>query len=349
MKNRIGSHIKIAKGNSEKQAIHYAILKYGIEKFSIEIISQANSKNNIFELERFWIKYYNSRKNGYNETDGGDGGPIKTSFTKNLIINVINDYLLIPAKDIAKKYNLTIDAVRDICRGKFGVCHDIPEEIIDLCNKKRESSPMKKKVSEKLLINILKDYSTGNFTMLSIADKYSLSVANIYSIIHRNTFKNININKKILKKLDFVLSKRKKSQTSERKRKLDDNIALEIIKLYCNQKIKPIEISKKFNVNKSVVESVLHRRTFKHLDIKEYEGVLHNKLKYNNLFYDRKIILEAINELLDNKSIKDVAAKFNITEYFLSRALCLDIFKDYEIPDEILNKIRDFKSSKKLE
>ena len=26
------------------------------------------------ERERYWIKYYNSKKDGYNETDGGDGG-----------------------------------------------------------------------------------------------------------------------------------------------------------------------------------------------------------------------------------------------------------------------------------
>jgi len=52
---------------------HNAIKKYGIENFTLEIIDKACSVNELKEKEKYWIKFYNTRKQGYNLTDGGDG------------------------------------------------------------------------------------------------------------------------------------------------------------------------------------------------------------------------------------------------------------------------------------
>lgn len=48
------------------------INKYGIDNFSFEIIEE-RSKEALDEREQFWIKYYNSYKDGYNQTVGGQG------------------------------------------------------------------------------------------------------------------------------------------------------------------------------------------------------------------------------------------------------------------------------------
>ncbi|MCK9293357.1 NUMOD3 domain-containing DNA-binding protein [archaeon] len=50
--------------------------KYGIENFKKDIIEECDDRNKLNELERFWIKYYNStnRDIGYNISSGGDGG-----------------------------------------------------------------------------------------------------------------------------------------------------------------------------------------------------------------------------------------------------------------------------------
>jgi group I intron endonuclease len=51
-----------------------AIQKYGQEKFSIEMIEEVESPERAYDLEQFYIKYYNTKApNGYNLTDGGDG------------------------------------------------------------------------------------------------------------------------------------------------------------------------------------------------------------------------------------------------------------------------------------
>ncbi len=55
-------------------SIHKAFRKYGLDNFSFEII-EILPENEIFEREKYWIKYYDSYNKGYNETLGGDTGP----------------------------------------------------------------------------------------------------------------------------------------------------------------------------------------------------------------------------------------------------------------------------------
>ena len=55
-------------------SIHKAFRKYGIDNFSFEIIESTEEKD-LFDKEKYWIKFYDSYNNGYNETLGGDSGP----------------------------------------------------------------------------------------------------------------------------------------------------------------------------------------------------------------------------------------------------------------------------------
>lgn len=56
---------------SDRLDTHFAraIRKYGKENFSPEIIDTATSEEELNEKERYWIHYYDSLNNGYNETD----------------------------------------------------------------------------------------------------------------------------------------------------------------------------------------------------------------------------------------------------------------------------------------
>ena len=51
--------------------IHSAMRELGRENFYVEVLEEC-SKELLNEREIFWIKYYNSYKNGYNGTEGGD-------------------------------------------------------------------------------------------------------------------------------------------------------------------------------------------------------------------------------------------------------------------------------------
>lgn len=63
--------------DSQKLDTHLAraMKLYGTENFFIEEIDSCEEDLNLLnEKERFWISHYDSYHNGYNETEGGDGG-----------------------------------------------------------------------------------------------------------------------------------------------------------------------------------------------------------------------------------------------------------------------------------
>jgi group I intron endonuclease len=63
--------------------LNNAIKKYGKENFKKEIIEVCNSKDELNEREKFWIKELNSqdREIGYNIADGGTGGKTWQNYT----------------------------------------------------------------------------------------------------------------------------------------------------------------------------------------------------------------------------------------------------------------------------
>ena len=72
-------HLK-AKDN---YSIHKALRKYGKENFSWELLEENVPQNLLNEREIYWIKYYNTYFNGYNETKGGDDGTALVKWIKN--------------------------------------------------------------------------------------------------------------------------------------------------------------------------------------------------------------------------------------------------------------------------
>lgn len=68
--NRWSVHKSRAKNKNFSTHLYNGIRKYGIENFDFEIIEQC-SDNNLDKRERYWIQYYNSYIDGYNETIGG--------------------------------------------------------------------------------------------------------------------------------------------------------------------------------------------------------------------------------------------------------------------------------------
>ena len=72
LKRRIGQHK--SKSKTVKFGVDAAIAKYGWENFTVEVIETCPVEK-LNEREIFWIAELNSKTpNGYNLTDGGDGG-----------------------------------------------------------------------------------------------------------------------------------------------------------------------------------------------------------------------------------------------------------------------------------
>lgn len=92
--------------------IHKAIFKYGKKNFTFEIIEKVPQKD-LNDRERYWIAFYDSYKNGYNETIGGQNG--SKPFKKLDIKAIIDTYLSGKSlRFIGKLFNIDKDTVKQI-------------------------------------------------------------------------------------------------------------------------------------------------------------------------------------------------------------------------------------------
>lgn len=88
IEKRWKQHIKdSSKPNIQHRPLYKAIQKYGIEHFHIKEIEQCSVKD-ASKREKYWIEYYNTFKNGYNATIGGDG---KTYCDYDLVYTLYNE------------------------------------------------------------------------------------------------------------------------------------------------------------------------------------------------------------------------------------------------------------------
>lgn len=94
-----------------------AFRKYGLDSFTFEVIEEC-SVQELNARERYWIAYYNSFYDGYNQTLGGDS-PI--SKPKPVIIGIINDLETTDMyhSEIAKKWDISQEMVQGINTGRY--------------------------------------------------------------------------------------------------------------------------------------------------------------------------------------------------------------------------------------
>lgn len=76
---RFHEHIYAALTNKDKYQFHAAIRKYGAENFHVECLLDDIPFERLPLFEVACIAYYNSYRNGYNATPGGDGKGIEVS------------------------------------------------------------------------------------------------------------------------------------------------------------------------------------------------------------------------------------------------------------------------------
>ena len=69
IEQRFHRHLNDALNNILDTHFARAIRKYGKDSFIIEKIDEAKTQEELNKKEQYWIRYYNSVKEGYNETD----------------------------------------------------------------------------------------------------------------------------------------------------------------------------------------------------------------------------------------------------------------------------------------
>lgn len=97
--------------------ISKAFRKYGVENFSFEVLEECPQEQ-LNERERYWVSYYDTFYNGYNQTLGGDSPKV---CPKEKIIGVINDLESTDMyhREIAEKWNISQEMVQGINTGRY--------------------------------------------------------------------------------------------------------------------------------------------------------------------------------------------------------------------------------------
>lgn len=99
--------------------LHKAMRKYGYDAFELELLEECDySKLN--NREQYWVKQYDSRKNGYNQTDGGYQSIRHIKLTEEQVSEIkklLHENNLTNA-ELSIKFNISKDMVHRINTGK---------------------------------------------------------------------------------------------------------------------------------------------------------------------------------------------------------------------------------------
>lgn len=99
IKRRWATHKRDLKNNKhENDHLQKAYNKYGENAFKYQIIEECTQEE-LKNKEKYWITFYNSKNNGYNMSEGGDG-------------------ILNPTEDVRKKIS---EALKGEKNGMYGV------------------------------------------------------------------------------------------------------------------------------------------------------------------------------------------------------------------------------------
>ena len=112
IEQRFKRHLSDALNNILDTHFARAIRKYGKENFIIEQIDEAQTQDELNQKEQYWIKYYNSVNEGYNETDaiskcGGNTYQSKTEKEMEVIKEKIRQTKIGSKNPMARKIKRT--------------------------------------------------------------------------------------------------------------------------------------------------------------------------------------------------------------------------------------------------
>lgn len=169
--------------SKDQTHFHRAIKKYGKENFIWEILEECNDKEKLCELEKQYIKKYDSIKQGYNCTTGGETGYIQYVYKDRKggnnpaarpIINLNTLQIFSCITEAAKFYGVSANNLGYVLNGKYKDCKGYKFDYYDE-NKKYIAIPLtKEKLKNSNSRKSVTNVTTGEIfkTISEAAEKY---------------------------------------------------------------------------------------------------------------------------------------------------------------------------------
>lgn len=204
--------LAFTEGHKEyNKALYQSMRKYGIENFIFELIEEIEEYDTLSgQREKYWVSYFDSYNNGYNETLGGDGGSKpghckgsangRAKLTEEDVIYIRQKYE--EGNSRGEIYLLFKEKISEFGFGRVWrgeTWKDIMPEVYTLENKKRNERLGKQKgslnkriFSNEEILDIRQRFSQGESLKsihISYLDKASLST--IADIVYLKTYGDV--------------------------------------------------------------------------------------------------------------------------------------------------------------
>ena len=211
IQKRFQEHIYEAFQRNSNRHLCRAIRKYGKENFKyiiLEEITLQDYDNISNEKERYWINKYNSFENGYNMTEGGDGGHPRGyyigGFANKALATQDEVYeIRLAYKNLQPKYKVYEKYKNHISKNAFdriwqhktwiGILDEIyTEEMINLhYHSSKPPNTNAAKLTKEQVIEIKKRLKNNNETDKDLAKQFNVHEMTISRIRRGKTWKNI--------------------------------------------------------------------------------------------------------------------------------------------------------------
>lgn len=250
-------HIRESLNEQDNIPIHNAIRKYGLNNFSFEIIENNIPNSLLNQKEQEYIKYFNSLShiNGYNITQGGDGGRTSSKLTENEVKQIINILLdtnnFMSLSQIAKQFNINKSVIIRINLGETW-----KQEGYDYPLRKINTVGIT--ISKEKYKQIINDILNTDMLLKEIQEKYNLSVGQITAINQGENCYGKNGFYQGLYTGDFPLRKDKKVYTQEQ-----DYIPIFYEVLFTNNSM--AKIGAKYGVQGPAIQGIISGKRRKEL------------------------------------------------------------------------------------
>ena len=187
----IGESINIERRWKEHKSIPYkasiydAFQKYGIENFSFEIIEECSIEE-FFEREKYWISFYDTYKNGYNMTKGGEGGPACGHRRKVIQYDINGNFIALydSITQAEKELGIKNSNITRVCQGKAYEANGFQWRYFENNKNYKENigkSLRKQKLRESAIKNICNKNSLYN--QIAQCNKESHNIIKIFNSI----------------------------------------------------------------------------------------------------------------------------------------------------------------------
>lgn len=272
VEHRFKQHIKNYNIEHRKQPLYMAFDKYGLQNFKVETLEECDV-DKLDEREIYWIAYYDTFRNGYNATLGGQKHSAKYFWTDNQYEEIKSLYLSgFSTRYIAEKFKVSYDIIRSILKS---MNVKIRNHGLDVNNV--EAQEIITAYKEGLGIGFLARYYHTSFNevknfllsknvdlkqQISIKDDEDKIQLMIRDYLNKMPKKELELKYHCdYRTIKQILVMRKIKLRN--KNKFTDSEYLDIIRMYCDNNITVTEITKRYKINITTIYKILKRFNIK--------------------------------------------------------------------------------------